>query len=63
MLKLTKGHVIVRSDDESGARLGVCPQKNVLFEYMTAREHIALYAQLKGGQGLGADEVQKEVNR
>ncbi|XP_045778783.1 phospholipid-transporting ATPase ABCA1 [Maniola jurtina] len=59
MLKLTKGHVIVRSDDEMGARLGVCPQKNVLFEYMTAREHIALYAQLKSGQPM--EEVQEEV--
>ncbi|XP_069362244.1 uncharacterized protein ldd isoform X2 [Maniola hyperantus] len=59
MLKLTKGHVIVRSDDEMGARLGVCPQKNVLFEYMTAREHIALYAQLKSGQPI--EEVQEEV--
>ncbi|XP_052744551.1 uncharacterized protein LOC112055070 isoform X2 [Bicyclus anynana] len=59
MLKPTKGHVIVRSDDPLGARLGVCPQKNVLFEYMTAREHVALYAQLKSGQPV--EEVQEEV--
>ncbi|CAH2238642.1 jg23217, partial [Pararge aegeria aegeria] len=59
MLKVTKGHVIVRSDDPGGARLGVCPQKNVLFEYMTAREHVALYAQLKSNQAL--EEVQDEV--
>nr|XP_037871414.1 uncharacterized protein LOC101740576 isoform X2 [Bombyx mori] len=61
MLKPTKGHIIVRSDRGGGTELGVCPQKDVLFEYMTAEEHIQLYAQLK--TGLGPREVQDEVDR
>lgn len=65
MLKPSKGHVIIRTEDEvaghAGARLGVCPQRDVLFEYMTAREHIALYAQLKSGKSLAA--VQEEVDK
>ena len=28
-------------------QLGVCPQHNVLFEYLTAREHLELYASFK----------------
>ncbi|KAJ8721111.1 hypothetical protein PYW08_006576 [Mythimna loreyi] len=60
MLKPTKGHVIVRSDG-TGTRLGVCPQRDVLLEYMSAREHVQLYAQLKSGKQ--AHEVQHEVDR
>lgn len=28
--------------------LGVCPQHNVLFDYLTVREHLELYAAFKG---------------
>lgn len=28
--------------------LGICPQHNVLFDYLTVREHIELYATFKG---------------
>ncbi|CAB3232753.1 unnamed protein product [Arctia plantaginis] len=61
MLKPTKGHVIIRSEREAGTRLGVCPQHDVLFEHMSAREHVMLYAQLKGGHGKG--ELQAEVDK
>ncbi|KAI8440724.1 hypothetical protein MSG28_009065 [Choristoneura fumiferana] len=43
----------------SGTRLGVCPQRDVLFPSLSAREHITLYAQLKTGKNLS--EVQDEV--
>ncbi|XP_060806371.1 uncharacterized protein LOC106140036 isoform X2 [Amyelois transitella] len=59
MLKPTKGHVTIRSESPSGTRLGLCPQKDVLFEYMSAREHVALYAQLK--TGLSMEAVRDEV--
>ncbi|XP_073954372.1 uncharacterized protein [Choristoneura fumiferana] len=59
MLKPTKGHVTIRSELSSGTRLGVCPQRDVLFPSLSAREHITLYAQLKTGKNLS--EVQDEV--
>ena len=31
--------------------LGVCPQHNVLFDYLTVREHLELYATFKGIEG------------
>ncbi|KAM3956338.1 LOW QUALITY PROTEIN: lipid droplet defective [Aphomia sociella] len=61
MLKPTKGNIIIRSEHESGTTLGVCPQHDVLFEYMSAREHIALYAQLKSG--LPLEQVRDEVEK
>lgn len=64
MLAPTKGNVVIRTEEAgvgAHAALGVCPQQDVLFEYMTAREHVALYAQLKSG--LGADDVIEEVDR
>lgn len=61
MLAPSKGSVTIRTDTNSGVRLGVCPQKDVLYEYMTSREHISMYAQLKSG--LGAEHVKDEVDR
>ncbi|CAH2055589.1 unnamed protein product, partial [Iphiclides podalirius] len=58
MLRPTKGHVVVRSES-SGTMIGVCPQKDVLLLQLTAREHVALYAQLKSGRSL--DELHGEV--
>ncbi|XP_053616440.1 uncharacterized protein ldd [Plodia interpunctella] len=60
MLKPTKGHVTVRSEHPSGTRLGVCPQKDVLFEYMTAREHVTLYAMLNSHSP--KDRVAQEID-
>lgn len=56
----TRGQVLVRSEHD-GARLGVCPQRDVLFEYMSAREHVALYAQLKSGRAHVHEEVDRWV--
>lgn len=61
MLKPSRGHVIVRSERGGGARLGVCPQRDVLLDGLSAREHVALYAQLKSG--LTAAEVQEDVDK
>ncbi|XP_026490160.2 ATP-binding cassette sub-family A member 13 [Vanessa tameamea] len=49
MQRASRGHVLLRAD-AARARLGVCPQRDVLLEHMTAREHVALYAQLKAGR-------------
>ncbi|XP_063366023.1 uncharacterized protein LOC134654508 [Cydia amplana] len=60
MLKPTRGHVTIRSELAGGTRLGVCPQRDVLFPCLSAREHITLYAQLKTGKPLR--NVQDEIN-
>lgn len=63
MLKPTKGHVVIRSlAAESGStQLGVCPQTDVLFDNLSAEEHLTLYAQLHSG--LSREEVRGEVER
>lgn len=61
MLRPSRGHVIVRSTQESRTRLGACPQHDVLLAHMTPREHVALYAQLKTGKT--AREVRDEVDK
>ena len=39
--------------------LGVCPQHNVLFEYLTVREHLELYATFKG---VPYEQIKKRVD-
>ncbi len=44
--------------------IGVCPQQNVLFNYLTVKEHLELFASLKGVPKLYVDEeVQDMVTR
>lgn len=33
------------------ARLGLCPQRNVLFDVLTVREHLALFTAIRGMPG------------
>lgn len=61
MLKPSKGHITIRSDTTSRTKVGVCPQRNVLFEQLSASEHVALYAQLKSG--LPLEKLQDEIQR
>lgn len=56
MLKPTSGQVVVRSGGRGSTRVGVCPQRDVLYEHMTAREHVHLYATLN-------DAPSSEVDR
>jgi ABC-type uncharacterized transport system ATPase component len=34
------------------ARLGLCPQRNVLYDTLTVREHLALFAAIRGMPGM-----------
>lgn len=44
--------------------MGVCPQQNVLFSYLTVKEHLELFAALKGVPKLYVDQdVQDMVTR
>ena len=37
---------------EVRSQLGVCPQHNILFEYLTVREHLEIYAAFKGSKDI-----------
>ncbi|XP_062592616.1 phospholipid-transporting ATPase ABCA1-like [Saccostrea cucullata] len=50
----------IRKDmDEIRQSLGVCPQHDLLFQFMTVREHLWFYSQLKG---LSLQETANEIN-
>ena len=52
-------------DDMTGIResLGVCPQFDVLWPDLTVREHVELYAQLKGYSANEAQALAAESTR
>ena len=37
--------------------VGVCPQENVLFDFLTVKEHLECYCGLKGVEGEEADAM------
>ncbi|XP_050393414.2 uncharacterized protein LOC126811654 [Patella vulgata] len=47
----TSGHVEIynKSPVDSTGTIGICPQHNALFDYMTAVEHMEFYASVKSG--------------
>lgn len=54
------GHSIVSDLDLVRQSLGICPQYDVLNDRMTVKEHLVMYAIIKG---VPAKDVNKEVNR
>ena len=46
--------------DTIKSMLGVCPQHDVLWEELTAREHMLLFAQLKD---IAPQQMEDEMNR
>ncbi|CAM6001577.1 unnamed protein product [Sphagnum balticum] len=58
------GHSIRQDMNNIRRTIGVCPQQNVLFNYLTVKEHLELFASLKGVPKLNVDgEVQDMVTR
>jgi len=53
------GFDIFQDQDRLRENLGVCPQHNVLFDYLTVREHLELYATFKG---VPRNQVKKKVD-
>ena len=41
-------------------KLGICPQHDILFEYLNIREHLEMFSIFKGVESIG---VEREVNR
>ncbi|CAH4000203.1 unnamed protein product [Pieris brassicae] len=62
MLKPTSGQVVIRSGSSGSTRVGVCPQRDVLYEHMTAREHVHLYATLNNDPSSEVDTILKVVS-
>lgn len=50
---LLLGKSIVKKKAEARRNLGYCPQRNVLYDRLTVREHLQLYGAIKGIQGGG----------
>lgn len=47
--------------DEVRQQLGVCPQHDVLFEFLTAEDHLRLFAAFKGTDPSVIDEQVKTM--
>jgi ATP-binding cassette, subfamily A (ABC1), member 3 len=56
---LLNGTDIVSEPDYLRRNLGVCPQNNVLFDYLTVREHLTLFRTLKCKEGINGGEVEE----
>lgn len=63
IMEASGGEVIYCDSNRSKSNswFGICPQQNVLFDYMTAEEHIRLYAGIKAG--LTGKLLEREVRR
>lgn len=55
-----EGHNISDNMEEARKSLGVCPQHDVLLDDLTVREHLSMFATIKGAT---PEEVEIEVNR
>lgn len=51
---------IFANQEELRKNLGVCPQHNVLFDYLSVREHLELYANFKG---VNEHTIKKKVDK
>ncbi|KAK6169359.1 hypothetical protein SNE40_020430 [Patella caerulea] len=56
----TSGHVEIynKSPADSTGTIGICPQHNALFDYMTAEEHMEFYAGVKSGN-VSKEEIKR----
>jgi ATP-binding cassette subfamily A (ABC1) protein 3 len=54
------GHDIFEEMTWLREQLGVCPQHNILFDFLTAREHLEIYASFKG---VPEDQIRKRVDK
>lgn len=55
----TRGYFLSKDIDEIRKSLGVCPQHNVLYNELTVREHLYIYAVFKG---VASENVENEVS-
>ncbi|PGH12947.1 hypothetical protein AJ79_03920 [Helicocarpus griseus UAMH5409] len=53
--KITSGEIAVNYSDETGG-FGLCPQRNVLWDRLTVKEHVKIFNRLKAGKATDTDE-------
>ncbi|KAL8581035.1 hypothetical protein ACOMHN_012686 [Nucella lapillus] len=63
VLAPSEGEVLVEGQRTEGCTglLGICPQHNVLFEYMTVKEHMNFYGGVKGH--LSGVELERDIRK
>jgi len=65
LLQNDKGDIIVNNRsirynlDEIRSNLGVCPQHDILWDELTAREHLQIFAEFKG---VSRKDIKREIN-
>ena len=57
------GHSITKATEEARKGIGLCPQHNVLFDYLTVGEHLRFFGQLKTGATVREDEVDEMLHK
>lgn len=45
--KPSSGKIMVGA---SPSQIGICPQRNIIWDYLTVREHVKIWSQIKGGK-------------
>lgn len=58
-----QGESISENFNEVCQSLGVCPQHDVLVENMSVKEHLTMFAAIKGAVGANSDDIAIEVDK
>ena len=48
------GHSVGEDKNITAKLIGLCPQHSILYDCLTAKEHLKFYGRLKSGNGSGA---------
>ena len=54
------GQDITADYKEIRKNVGLCPQEDILFDFMTVREHLQFYGRLKGN--MSVKELNRDIN-
>ena len=57
------GKSVLREMDSIRRSMGICPQHDVLFEHLTVKDHILLFARIKGSTLEAAEVEALELSR
>lgn len=57
------GHSISKDTKKAREDIGLCPQHNTLFDYLTVEEHLRFFAKLKGSKEAAENEIDSLLAR